>query len=59
MKQKLNFIIPVLLYKDIQRDLKWYQERAGFETIFSDSIYAGIFRNGLHAKKDSLLEDRC
>ena len=48
MKQKFNFVIPVLPSQDIQRDLKRYQEKAGFETIFSDSMYAGIFRNGIN-----------
>lgn len=42
--QFLN-IIPVLPSADIPRDLKWYEEKAGFKTLFNhDNMYASITR---------------
>ena len=48
MTQKFKFVIPVLPSQDIQCDLKWYHKKTGFEPIFSDSMYAGIFRDGIN-----------
>jgi hypothetical protein len=27
---------------NIARDIKWYAEKAGFESVFGDKMYAGI-----------------
>lgn len=40
-------IIPVLPSSDIERDTKWYKEKAGFETIFADDGYALLRRSNL------------
>ena len=44
-----NFInvVPVLPSLDIDRDIKWYKEKAGFECAFADKMYAGIYRDHL------------
>ncbi len=44
MQTELLRIIPVLPSSDIARDISWYKERTGFETIFSDKMYAILFR---------------
>lgn len=41
---KMLYIIPVLPSADIQRDLVWYQEKAGFQFTFGDEMYAGLKR---------------
>lgn len=39
-------IIPVLPSSDILRDLKWYEEKAGFKCAFNhDNMYAAIVRD--------------
>lgn len=38
-------IIPVLPSQDIARDVAWYHEKLGFETLFSDKMYAVLLRN--------------
>ena len=44
-KTQLLNIIPVLPSADIPRDLKWYEEKAGFQTLFNhDNMYASIAR---------------
>ena len=43
----LQYIIPVLESPDIERDIKWYQEKMGFEYAFGDKMYAGIRREHL------------
>jgi|SRR5687767_1036266 len=41
-------IIPVLSSADIDRDVKWYKEKTGFEVSFSHgTMYAGLYREGL------------
>lgn len=42
---KMLYIIPVLPSADIQRDLVWYQEKAGFQFAFGDEMYAGLKRD--------------
>jgi hypothetical protein len=46
MKMKTEFvgIIPVLPSADIARDTKWYKEKVGFETRYSDNMYAVLYR---------------
>jgi len=40
-------IIPVLESADIERDVKWYKEKTGFDVSFShDKMYAGLYRDG-------------
>jgi len=45
-----NFIgvIPVIPSADIDRDLKWYTEKAGFTQTFVADGYAGISRENIH-----------
>ena len=47
---KTNFIgiIPVLPSTNIDRDLKWYKEKAGFEQTFAAEGYAGIARENVY-----------
>ena len=59
MKTDIINIIPVLPSADIARDVKWYKEKAGFETYFSDTMYAILYRDNItlhlqwHADTDS------
>ena len=40
-------IIPVLESADIERDVKWYKEKTGFEVSFAhERMYAGLHRDG-------------
>lgn len=39
--------IPVLPTSDMERDIKWYQNHAGFKIIFGDHMYAGLRRNNV------------
>lgn len=48
MKTKLIGIIPVIPSADIDRDLKWYEEQAGFTQTFIADGYAGTARENLH-----------
>ena len=43
--QFLN-ITPVLPSSDIERDLKWYLEKTGFELHFQNDGYAGMKNGG-------------
>ncbi len=47
MTYRLSHIIPVLPSQNIDRDTKWYREKAGFETWFSDKMYAVLYRGPL------------
>ena len=40
-------IVPVIPSSDISRDITWYKEKAGFETYFSDNMYAVIYRDNI------------
>ncbi len=45
-KTQFLYVIPVLPSLDIPRDLKWYEEKAGFKCAFNhDNMYAGMVRN--------------
>jgi len=47
-KTQFHSIIPVLPSADIPRDLKWYEEKAGFKCAFNhDNMYASIVREQL------------
>ncbi len=39
--------IPVLPSSNIERDTTWYNEKTGFETLFSNSMYAVLERENL------------
>ena len=45
---ELIAITPVLPSADIARDLEWYKEKTGFETVFADKMYAVIKRENLY-----------
>jgi|SRR3954468_20737148 hypothetical protein len=47
MKTEILSIIPVLPSSNIERDITWYKERAGFETYFVDSMYAVLYRDNI------------
>jgi hypothetical protein len=63
MLTKIFTVIPVLPSADISRDIVWYKEKAGFETRYSDNMYAVLYRDNIcihlqwHAdtEKDPLL----
>jgi hypothetical protein len=40
-------IIPVLPSLNIAGDIAWYKEKTGFETYFSDNMYAVLYRDNL------------
>ena len=47
METKITKIIPVLESADIDRDVAWYKEKAGFEVSFlHEKMYAGLYRDG-------------
>ncbi len=48
MKTEIFGIIPVLPSADIARDIAWYKEKAGFETKFSDNMYAVLCRDNIY-----------
>ncbi|MEI9810717.1 MAG: glyoxalase/bleomycin resistance/extradiol dioxygenase family protein [Bacteroidota bacterium] len=48
METEFLQIIPVLPSADIARDITWYKEKVGFETYFSDNMYAVIYRQNLY-----------
>lgn len=47
MKTEFLNIIPVLPSSDIERDVAWYKEKVGFETYYSDKMYAVLYRENL------------
>jgi hypothetical protein len=47
MNTQLISIIPVLPSLNIARDIAWYKEKTGFETYFSDNMYAVLYRDNL------------
>src|SRR5690242_10696017 len=47
MKTEFLGVIPVLPSADIERDITWYKEKAGFEIKFADNIYAGLQRENI------------
>ena len=40
-------VIPVLPSLNIDRDIKWYNEKAGFECAYSDKMYAIIYKENV------------
>lgn len=63
MQTEILGIIPVLPSADISRDISWYKEKVGFETSYSNTMYAVLRRGNIclhlqwHAdtEKDPLL----
>ena len=47
-KTKFIGVIPVIPSANIDRDLKWYEVKAGFTTSFVGDGYAGISRENIH-----------
>ena len=48
MSTELIKVIPVLESADIDRDVKWYKEKTGFEVSFlHEKMYAGLYRDDL------------
>lgn len=46
-KTKFLGTVPVLPSANIERDVRWYQERAGFKVHFSDQMYAVLHRENI------------
>lgn len=44
---KILGITPVLPSQDIRRDTDWYEKKVGFHRSFGESMYAGLYRDGL------------
>ncbi|HEV7350189.1 glyoxalase/bleomycin resistance/extradiol dioxygenase family protein [Telluribacter sp.] len=47
MPAELVQIIPVLPSLGIERDVRWYREKTGFEPHFQDPMYAVLYRGNL------------
>jgi uncharacterized glyoxalase superfamily protein PhnB len=47
MTTELLSIIPVLPSADLERDIAWYKEKLGFESYFSDKMYAVLYRENI------------
>jgi hypothetical protein len=47
MKTELSAVIPVLPSENIERDIAWYKDKVGFETYFSDDMYAVLYRDNI------------
>lgn len=47
-KTELLQIEPVLPSQDIDRDVKWYQDKVGFQLVFKDAMYTVLKREHLH-----------
>jgi len=48
MSTKLVKIIPMLESPDIERDIAWYKEKAGFEVSFiHEKMYVGLCRDDI------------
>ena len=47
MKTEIFGIIPVLPSANIERDIAWYKEKDGFETKYSDNMYAVLYRDNI------------
>ena len=48
MQTEILGIIPVLPSADIARDIAWYKEKTGFETRYSDKMYAVLYRDHIY-----------
>ena len=47
MKTEFLNSSPVLPSANIERDVQWYKDHAGFQTFFSDSMYAVLYRENI------------
>ncbi len=47
-KENLLFVTPVLPSSDINRDIKWFEEKVGFAYNFGDNMYAGLKRDQIY-----------
>lgn len=47
MRTEFLNIMPVLPSADIPRDVAWYQEKAGFEVLFAENMYAVLYRENI------------
>ena len=47
METEILGIIPVLPSSNIERDVNWYKEKAGFETFFVEKMYAVLYRDNI------------
>jgi hypothetical protein len=47
MHPELLSVIPVVPSAEIDRDIKWYKEKTGFEAIYADKMYAVLRRDNL------------
>ena len=45
---EIKQIVPVLPSADLERDVKWYQEKLGFEKVFAHDGYAVLKREQVH-----------
>lgn len=39
--------VPVLPSADIERDLRWYEQKMGMQTVFADDKYAAVRRENI------------
>lgn len=44
MQSKFISITPVIPSSDISRDVEWYKGKVGFTCVFSDNMYAVLYR---------------
>lgn len=47
MTTEIINVAPVLPSADIARDIAWYKEKTGFETLFADDMYAVVYRDNI------------
>lgn len=47
MQTEMLCVVPVLPSADIARDIAWYKEKAGFESRYSDTMYAVLYRESI------------
>ena len=48
METVLTGIVPVLPSENIDRDTRWYRDKAGFETVWKDNGYAILRREKIY-----------
>lgn len=41
-------IVPVLPTANVERDVQWYQEKTGFQPVYTDAMYAVLNRDNLY-----------
>ncbi|MEO6406954.1 MAG: hypothetical protein ABIY51_03395 [Ferruginibacter sp.] len=47
MNREILSIIPVLPSANITKDIAWYKDKTGFETKYSDNMYAILLRDNV------------